>query len=269
MVALGEGHSQLNMKKCHRAGRQLSSPSQGPIHLPHPGCSNLRLYSCSEANKVGPQNTARQRCRHGLSSSDATGVITASPLGGGGHALRHTLEETRQVISTWALRGILHKALHARAPPLLPLPAVWPPPEQLLPHPCPARLQRVMQRRERHVSWIQDQQRTAMVPVPLGIFVWRQQRRPMETPQQALRQEDFSQLQEPTAATTAIANTQLPLISHACFSYTSVTTPATTLSPTGHLFHDTRASSRFCHVNSVHGHCFHRDLKGCSRHVSP
>ena len=72
-----------------------------------------------------------------------------------------------------------------------------------------------------------------------------------------------------TAANTAGADTQPSLISNVCFSYTSVTTPATTLSSTGHLSHDTRASSRFCHgTNYVSGHCFHPDLGGCSRHVS-
>ena len=39
-------------------------------------------------------------------------------------------------------------------------------------HSCPARLQRVTQGRERQVSWVQDQQRTAMIPGPLGTFIW-------------------------------------------------------------------------------------------------
>ena len=72
------------------------------------------------------------------------------------------------------------------------------------------------------------------------------------------------------AATTASADTQPSLISHVCSSYTSVTAPATTLSLTGYLSHDTKASSRFCQgANSVRDHCFHPDLGGCSRHVSP
>ena len=72
-----------------------------------------------------------------------------------------------------------------------------------------------------------------------------------------------------TAATTTSADTQPPLMSHACSSYTSVTTGATTLSPTGHLSHDTRASAQFCHgANYVRGYCFHPDFGGCSRYIS-
>ena len=50
-------------------------------------------HSCSEVNTARPQNTAHQRCRHGLSTSDAPGVITASPSVGTVHALRHTSPE--------------------------------------------------------------------------------------------------------------------------------------------------------------------------------
>ena len=75
-------------------------------------------------------------------------VVMGYPLGGGGHALRHTSSEGGNSTSychgqrhspspsrPGQLGDILTKTLHARAPPLLPLPAVWPPPEQLLSHP--------------------------------------------------------------------------------------------------------------------------------------
>ena len=74
------------MKKRHRAGWQLGSSSQDQVHLPHPGCSNLRLYYCSEANIARSQNTTHH---HGLSPLDAPGFLTASPSGGGGHAPCH------------------------------------------------------------------------------------------------------------------------------------------------------------------------------------
>ena len=52
-----EREFRVNYEKCHRAGWQLSSPSQGRVYLPHSGCSNFRLCSCSEANKARTQNT--------------------------------------------------------------------------------------------------------------------------------------------------------------------------------------------------------------------
>ena len=154
MAALEEESPQLNMKNV--IGRYGSSVlSQGRIHLPHPGCSNHRLCSCSKAIKARPQNTAHQGYHHRLSPSDAPGAITASPSGERDNALRHTSPEGGNSTSyshdqrlppspsqSGQLRGILPRPLHARVPPLLPLSAAWPPPAQLLSHPGVRSLQR-------------------------------------------------------------------------------------------------------------------------------
>ena len=47
-------------------------------------------------------------------------------------------------------------------------------------------------------------------PSPPRTFVWGQQRRSMETPQQALWQEDFSPLQEPTLPSPPLPPLQVP-----------------------------------------------------------